>query len=48
MANETARDRRDKNEQQPRRDPRSSKPQPAQILPPLMVDGLESVRDPNC
>jgi len=48
MTDETARDRHEKSEQEPRRDPRPPKPQFRQIMPPLNVDGLESVRDPNC
>jgi hypothetical protein len=48
MGNESTGDRRDKAEQETRRDPRSRKPQSTQILPPLIIDGLESVRDPNC
>jgi hypothetical protein len=48
MANEPAEDRRKKNQREPRRDSRASEPQSEPISPPLMIDGLELIRDSHC
>lgn len=43
----TAEERRKKNQPEPGRDSRSSPPQPEPILPPLIIDGPEPVPHPH-
>jgi hypothetical protein len=48
MTNKPAEERRKTKQREPRRDPRSAEPPLEPIVPPLIVDGKELVRDSHC
>jgi hypothetical protein len=48
MTELSAENQGEKDKREPTRDSRSSRSQVKPNLPPLMIDGLEQVRDPNC